>query len=76
MVPKPECLDEMFAIARILSEGFPEVRVDLYLSGGKIYFGELTFASVGGMMKRFSDDYLRELGAQCVLPEKNKRNTK
>lgn len=76
VVPKPECLDEMFAIARILSEGFPEVRVDLYLLGGKIYFGELTFASVGGMMKRFSDDYLRELGAQCVLPEKNKRNTK
>ena len=76
VVPKPECLDEMFTIARILSEGFPEVRVDLYLSGGKIYFGELTFASVGGMMKRFSDDYLRELGAQCVLPEKKRRNTK
>jgi len=70
MVPKPDCLDEMLSIAGILSEGFPEVRVDLYLSGGKIYFGEMTFSSVAGMMKRFTDEYLRELGERCVLPPK------
>ena len=70
LIPKPVCLDEMLSAASVLSEGFPEVRVDFYISGGKLYFGEMTFASVGGMMKRFSDDYLKELGAQCVLPEK------
>ena len=70
LIPKPVCLDEMLSVASVLSEGFPEVRVDFYISGGKLYFGEMTFASVGGMMKRFSDDYLKELGAQCVLPEK------
>ncbi|WP_058991128.1 ATP-grasp fold amidoligase family protein [Anaerococcus rubeinfantis] len=42
-IPKPECIAEMFEIASKLSEGFPFVRVDLYQSYGKIYFGEMTF---------------------------------
>lgn len=70
LVPKPACLDEMLSVASVLSEGFPEVRVDFYISGGNLYFGEMTFSSVAGKMKRFTDEYLRELGAQCVLPEK------
>lgn len=48
-LPKPEKLDEMFRIASILSQGIPFVRVDLYLSCGKIYFGEMTFNPDGGM---------------------------
>lgn len=40
---KPECMDEMFHIAEILSKDIPFVRVDLYELDGKIYFGELTF---------------------------------
>ena len=39
---------------------------------GKIYFGELTFSSGGGMMSYFTDDYLVELGRQCVLPVEGK----
>ena len=70
LVPKPACLDEMLSVASVLSEGFPEVRVDFYISEGNLYFGEMTFSSVAGKMKRFTDEYLRELGAQCVLPEK------
>lgn len=42
-LPKPPCMDEMFRIAEELSQGFPFLRVDLYVSNGKIYFGELTF---------------------------------
>lgn len=42
-VRKPDCIDEMFAIAKRLSVGHPFVRVDLYECSGKIYFGELTF---------------------------------
>ncbi len=42
-IPKPECMDEMFDIARKLSKGIPYVRVDLYAINGKTYFGELTF---------------------------------
>lgn len=42
-IPKPKMMDEMFKIAEKLSQGMPFVRVDLYQSCGKIYFGELTF---------------------------------
>lgn len=47
-IPKPDRLDEMFEIARILSEGFPYLRVDLYFEDNKIYFGELTLYPVAG----------------------------
>ncbi len=48
ILPKPEKLDEMLEVAEKLSVGFPEVRVDLYYSGGKAYCGELAFTSLGG----------------------------
>ena len=41
--PKPYLFNEMKAIAEKLSQGIPFVRVDLYVIGGSIYFGELTF---------------------------------
>lgn len=47
-IPKPDCMDEMFEIASKLSEGIPFVRVDLYQSDGKVYFGELTFFPQSG----------------------------
>ncbi|MBO4231059.1 MAG: glycosyltransferase, partial [Bacteroidales bacterium] len=71
-IPKPSCLDEMLESASILSEGFPEVRVDFYEAGGKLYFGEMTFSSFFGKMGYFTDDFLVELGAQCVLPRKKR----
>lgn len=71
-MPRPDCFDRLLEVASILSEGFPQVRVDLYVVGGKIYFGELTFSSGGGMMSYFTDDYLVELGRQCVLPVEGK----
>lgn len=42
-IDKPKCIDEMFEIASELSKGIPYVRVDLYQSYNKIFFGELTF---------------------------------
>ena len=67
-VPRPECLDRMLSAAARLSEGFPEVRVDFYEAGGRLYFGEMTFASLCGKMDFYTQDYLEELGRQCVLP--------
>ena len=48
--PKPDNIDEMFAIAEKLSAdvGAPFLRVDLYSSYGQIYFGELTFYPSSG----------------------------
>lgn len=45
---KPSLYDKMIEIAESLSQGFPEVRVDLYLCNNRIYFGELTFFDGGG----------------------------
>lgn len=70
MVPKPDNLDEMLDAASILSKGFPEVRTDFYSVAGKLYFGELTFASLCGLMDFFTKDYLEELGDQVILPPK------
>ncbi len=69
-VPRPEFLDRMLHAASVLSEGFPEVRVDFYEAGGKLYFGELTFASYCGKMDFYTDEFLEELGRQCILPDK------
>ncbi|MFJ5747618.1 ATP-grasp fold amidoligase family protein [Peribacillus frigoritolerans] len=52
-VPKPEALDKLLEIARQLSSDFKFVRVDLYYTDDKIYFGELTFTPGQGF-ERFS----------------------
>lgn len=67
-VPRPRCLGRMLSAAASLSEGFPEVRVDFYVIGDNLYFGEMTFASLCGKMDYFTQEYLEELGRQCVLP--------
>lgn len=61
-LPKPDMLEEMIDIATILSQPFPQVRVDLYQSEGKVYFGELTFTSLGGLMNYYTQNYLKEMG--------------
>lgn len=41
---KPELLDEMLEMASRLSAGEEYVRVDLYCTNGRVYFGEMTFS--------------------------------
>lgn len=62
LVPKPNNLKGMLETAEKLSEGFPVVRVDLYNLEGIIYFGEMTFTSLGGQMDFYTDKALREMG--------------
>lgn len=61
-LPKPENLDEMVRIARILSEDFKFVRVDLYELEGKVYFGELTFTPAHCVFPYLSDKFDLEMG--------------
>ena len=56
-VPKPPNYEQMVEIARKLSEGFPEVRVDLYNVNGRIYFGELTFYDGSGYFHYDPDSF-------------------
>ena len=68
MIPKPRHLDEMLEAAKILSQGFPVLRVDLYHVNGKVYFGELTFTSHGGLMPNYTQECLDMMGNKVTLP--------
>ena len=56
-IEKPPMLDEMMDIARKLSKGIPFVRVDLYLAGGRVYFGEMTFFPTSGLTAFVPEEY-------------------
>lgn len=66
-IPRPSCLDEMLGIATTLSSDFPQVRVDLYCINNKIYFGELTFTSLGGTMNYYTQDELLRMGQKIDI---------
>lgn len=70
-VPRPENLDKMIAIAEKISEGFTQVRVDLYNVKGKIYFGEMTFTAFSGMNNHFTMEFQRMIGDRIHLPKIN-----
>lgn len=60
--PRPKNFEKMLDIAKILSEDFPFVRVDLYNVDGKIYFGELTFYPWTGYVQFTPDEFDFTLG--------------
>lgn len=59
---RPKNIDKMVEIARILSEDFKFVRVDLYELDDKIYFGELTFTPGCGIFPYFTNRFDAEMG--------------
>lgn len=65
----PANLDLHIQICKQLSKGIPFVRIDLYDTGQKIYFGEMTFYPASGFgifsPKRYDDI----LGKLLVLPD-------
>ena len=72
-IPKPQNLDKMLSMASILSAGFPELRVDLYNIKGKVYFGELTFTSQGGINTFFTPEFLNLAGTKFEVENLPKR---
>ncbi len=67
---KPVELDEMLEVARKLSAGIPQVRIDFYLAGGKVYTGEITFYHEAGNTKFKPEIYDEKFGELITLPEK------
>lgn len=68
IIPKPKYYERMLEICEILSKDFPCVSVDLYNVGGKIYFGEMTFTRLGGLINFFTNEWLLKAGSQVKLP--------
>ena len=71
-IVKPKEHDEIIEIAKKLSQGFPQVRVDTYVSNGKIYFGELTFFHNSGFSLFEPKEWDKILGDYITLPERRK----
>lgn len=62
-IEKPDNLEEMLTLAEKLSEGFSQVRVDLYrLNDGTIKFGEMTFTCFSGICSWDPPEYNKILG--------------
>ena len=59
---KPDNLEKMIEISKILSEDFDFVRVDLYDINGVIHFGELTFSPASCVLPYLSDKFIKEKG--------------
>ena len=66
----PSKFEEMKELARILSEGTPQLRVDFYEANGKVYFGEMTFFHCSGFCKFSPEEWNKKFGDWINLPEK------
>ena len=69
-ITKPDQLDEMLSLAKKLSDGIPFVRVDFYVSEGKLLFGELTFFPASGFAPFVPATYDSLFGSWLQLPAK------
>lgn len=66
-IKKPEKFEEMIEIARQLSKGLKQVRVDLYNVNGTIFFGEMTFFHFGGIVPFEPNEWDYVFGEQICL---------
>ncbi len=69
--PRPKHFDEMIEKAKILSNGFPFVRVDFFDTEEQLYVAELTFTPGGGVTHYYPQSFNRELGDLFHLPTDN-----
>lgn len=74
VVKRPEGYEEMVKVARVLSEDFPFVRVDLYYVNKRVYFGELTFYPWTGYVQFDPDEFDYILGKEFILPSLKRVN--
>lgn len=66
---KPECFDTLVEVAGKLCKDKPYSRIDLYVVGNKVYFGEITFFPASGFRGFHPYDWNNRLGNMITLPE-------
>ena len=66
--PPPARLDRMLRAAADLGSGFDFMRVDLYSTGGEVYFGEVTPYPASGIAPFVPAAFDAELGDRWTLP--------
>ena len=68
-INKPKGFEKMKQLASILSQGFPQIRVDFYDINGSIYFGELTLFHFGGDTPFEPEKWDQIMGSWIDLPK-------
>lgn len=68
LIPKPLKLEEMISLVSKLAQGFPFVRVDLYIHKERVYFGEMTFHPSGGYTLWEPKEWEDKIGQLLSLP--------
>lgn len=66
---KPGNFELMLHLAEKMSTGIPQVRIDFYDTGERVYFGEFTFSHWGGTKKFVPDEWDKVFGSCISLPE-------
>ncbi|MBQ8773507.1 MAG: glycosyl transferase, partial [Muribaculaceae bacterium] len=68
-IQKPVGFKKMKELAMQLSVGYPHLRVDLYDINGQIYFGELTFYHMSGLVPFNPQEWDEIFGDWLELPK-------
>ena len=66
---KPDGLEKMLSLCRIIAKKWPLVRVDFYNEKGKVYFGEITFMHHAGHPIFVPAEYDRIFGEMFPLTQ-------
>ena len=66
---KPECFDTMVEVADILCKDKPYSRIDLYVVGNKVYFGEITLFPASGFRGFHPEEWNVRLGEMITMPK-------
>ena len=70
-VPRPKHLDEMLELSKVLSKGFPHLRVDFFDTDEKLYVAELTLYTGGGYSIYDPKSFDVKMGELFKLPIDN-----
>jgi hypothetical protein len=69
IIKRPQTLETMLKISKVLSEGFPHVRIDFYEVNKKVIFGEMTFFHGNGFEKFKPKEFEVTMGEMIKLPK-------
>lgn len=66
--PKPKHFERMIEIAKILSKGYPFLRVDFFDTDSQLFVAEMTFNPGGGMVPYIPESFNFQMGDLFKLP--------
>lgn len=67
---RPRQLEEILRLSELIAKNMYHARIDWYIEGDKIYFGEITFFDGSGFESFSTPEMERMLGDMIKLPEK------